>query len=210
MKVIPIQSCCAGVQFIDFPGAHYEGSKSDKQTVIELFELMYSHKCHSFFHAFVNSTQDRQMKKIFQALGWAKHGCGTRVTLYVHEGPLEWFRQNGLTTICYPLSPECPIYKSHNDLAREQWKTSEPSRENIVKALAGLGVELKDLPSLKIYLASETEKPKPERVSVKKPKLSATTTGVDEDAPIQDDKFPNVKIGLPPAFRKLVVSLDHS
>jgi hypothetical protein len=94
MQVTNIASCCAGYQIKDFPGAHKEGPKSDKDTVLKLLSLMWQYRT-GFQTAFVNLSQDNQMRPIFAFLGWKRRACGTRVWNYIQAQPQEWFHTHG-------------------------------------------------------------------------------------------------------------------
>jgi hypothetical protein len=48
-----------------------------------------------FQTAFVNLSQDNQMRPIFAFLGWKRRACGTRVWNYIQAQPQEWFHTHG-------------------------------------------------------------------------------------------------------------------
>lgn len=185
MRAISIQSCCAGSQFVDFPGAHHVPPQSEKLTTIQLLNLMYTNRHLRFLHGFVNDNQNILMSKVFKLLGWDRHPCGRGITTYIHTDPSGWFKANGLWTMNSILLPDIPShYKLNNDEARKQWTNAEPLRADIIKELSKFDVSLSDIESLKPFMPPPVPVPAPKKPKhVRKPRLAPTATTVEEDGP---------------------------
>lgn len=175
MKTSQIQSCCAGLQFKDFPNAHLEPPETNQATVIELLELMYQNSNSGFFYGFVNHRQNDQMGRIFTALGWTCVVKNNRIFLYWIDNPRLWLENQGLLPthkiIPWEYKTANP-YKTGNDIALKNWSDMAPKRQAFVdKLLKEFDVKLSDVPFVKLYEPLPPSKPvadKPKRVHHKK------------------------------------------